>query len=112
MKAQSQSLSIFAAVNTNYLLLRCIADGMFSENPVCTCQPNSIFFPSDAVVKGNELEFGQSLHKLQQEPVFHLRSFEKEIDRIKSRIAEVNSLRLLDNKIPTIPSMNIYRMGR
>ena len=41
-------------------------------------------------MKENEIEFGQSLHKLQQEPVFHLPSFEKEIDRIKSRIAEVN----------------------
>ncbi|XP_028399021.1 gamma-tubulin complex component 4-like [Dendronephthya gigantea] len=42
----------------------------------------------DAVMKENELEFGRSLHKLQQEPIFHLPSFEKEIDRIKSRIAE------------------------
>ncbi|CAB4044090.1 Gamma-tubulin complex component 4, partial [Paramuricea clavata] len=42
----------------------------------------------DAVMKENEIEFGRSLHKLQQEPTFHLPSFEKEIDRIKSRIAE------------------------
>jgi hypothetical protein len=41
-------------------------------------------------MKENEIEFGRSLHQLQQEPVFHLPSFEKEIDRIKSRIAEVN----------------------
>ena len=43
-------------------------------------------------MKENEIEFGRSLHKLQQEPVFHLPSFEKEIDRIKSRIAEVSTL--------------------
>lgn len=42
----------------------------------------------DAVMKKSEVEFGLSLHKLQQEPVFHLPSFEKEIDRIKARIAE------------------------
>ena len=41
-------------------------------------------------MKENEIEFGRSLHKLQHETVFHLPSFEKEIDIIKSRIAEVN----------------------
>ena len=50
---------------------------------------SNVFF-SDTVMKENEIEFGRSLHKLQQEPVFHLPSFEKEIDTIKSRIAEVN----------------------
>ena len=37
----------------------------------------------------SELEFGHSLYRLQQEPVFHLPTFEKEIDQIKARIAEV-----------------------
>lgn len=44
-------------------------------------------------MKKSEVEFGLSLHKLQQEPVFHLPSFEKEIDRIKARIAEVITCR-------------------
>ena len=43
----------------------------------------------DTVMRESKVEFGQSLHKLQQEPVFHLPSFEKEIDCIKARIAEV-----------------------
>ena len=54
---------------------------------------SNTFFFLDAVMKENEIEFGRSLHKLQQEPTFHLPSFEKEIDRIKSRIAEVTILR-------------------
>ena len=47
------------------------------------------FLFKDAIMKENEIEFGRSLHKLQREPVFHLPSFEQQIDRIKSRIAEV-----------------------
>ena len=43
----------------------------------------------DTVMRESKVEFGQSLHKLQQEPVFRLPSFEKEIDCIKARIAEV-----------------------
>ena len=46
-------------------------------------------------MKSKEKEFDTALQKLQQEPVFHLPSFEKEIDRIKSHIAEVSLILFL-----------------